>query len=79
MVWGAQGCEAGYTLLPWLFNVLVDKVAMEARREFVREVKLSTGDVGVLLFADDMVIMAESEEGLQSNLQMLSDSMDRWT
>ena len=29
-------------------------------------------------FADDMVIMAESEEGLQSNLQVLSEAMNRW-
>ena len=30
----------------------------------------------MLLFADDMVIMAESEE--QSNLQVLSEAMGRW-
>ena len=50
-----QGC----TLSPWLFNVFMDKVTREARRGFQSEVKLSTGDVGVLLFADDMVVMAE--------------------
>ena len=50
----------------------------EARREFVIEVRLSTGDVGVLLFAGDMVLVAESEEGLQSNLQVLSEAMGRW-
>lgn len=44
----------------------------------MRELKVSTGDVGVLLFADDMGIMAESEEGLRSNLQALSEVMDRW-
>ena len=49
-----------------------------ARRQFVREVKLSTGDVGVLLCADGMVVMAESEEGLQSSLQALSEAMGRW-
>ena len=49
-----------------------------ARRELVREVKLSTGDVGVLLCADGMVVMAESEEGLQSSLQALSEAMGRW-
>ena len=59
-----KGMRQGCTLSPWLFNVLVDKVTREARREFVRGMKLSTGDVGVLLFADDMVIMAESEEWL---------------
>ena len=47
----------------------------EARRQFVREVKLSTGDVGC---ADDMVLMAEPEEGLQSSLQALSEAMGRW-
>ena len=30
------------------------------------------------LFADDMVVMAESVEGLQSNLQVLSDVLSRW-
>ena len=59
-----KGVRQGCTLSPWLFNVLADKVTREARREFVREMKLSTGDVGVLLLADDMVIMAESEEWL---------------
>ena len=39
--------------------------------------KLSIGDVGVLLFADDMVVMAESVEGLPSNLQVLSDVLSR--
>ena len=44
----------------------------------MREVKLSTGDVRVLLFAYDMVIMAESEEGLQRNLKVLSEAMSAW-
>ena len=31
----------------------------------------------MLLYADGMVLMAESEEGLQSNLQVLSEAMVR--
>ena len=69
-----QGC----TLSPWLFNVLVDKVTREARGGFVREVKVSKSEVGVLLYADDIVLMVKSEEGLQSNLQVLSEAMVRW-
>ena len=62
-----KGARQGCTLSPWLFNVLAGKVTREARREFVREMKLSTIDVGVLLlFADDMVIMAESEGGYRA-------------
>ena len=56
----------------------MDRVTREAERQFQSEVKLSTGDVGVLLFADDMVVMAESVEGLQSNLQVLSDVLSKW-
>ena len=73
-----RGVRQGCTLSPWLFNVFIDRVTREARRHFRSEVKLSTGDVGVLLFADDMVVMAESVEGLQSNLQVLSDVLNRW-
>ena len=69
-----QGC----TVLPWLFNAFVDKVTRVARGELVREVKLYTGEVGVLLYADYMELMVESEEGLQSNLQVLSEAMARW-
>ena len=73
-----RGVRQGYTLSPRLFNVFIDRVTREAKRQFQSEVKLSTGDVGVLLFADDMVVMAESVEGLQSNLQVLSDVLSRW-
>ena len=55
----------------------MDRVAREAKRQLQSEVKLSTGDVGILLFADDMVVMAESVERLQSNLQVLSDVLSR--
>ena len=54
-----KGVSQGCTLLPWLLNVFVDNMTREARREFER-VKLSTGDVGVLLFAE------ESEEGYRA-------------
>ena len=58
-----RGVRQGCALSPWLYNVFMDKVTREARRQFRSEVKLSTGGVGVLLFADDMVVMAESVEG----------------
>ena len=59
------------------FNLFMDNVMREARRSFVSEVQLSTGEVGVLLLADNMVVMAESEERLQHNLQMVSDVLSK--
>ena len=50
------------------FIVLVDKVVKQARRECVREVPISTGTIGILIFADDMVMMAETEEALSISL-----------
>ena len=37
---------------------------------------LSTGQVEVLLFADDLVALAESEEALQNNLQVVNDELE---
>ena len=73
-----RGVRQSCTLSPWLFNVFMDRVTREAKGQFRSGVKLSTGNVGVLLFADDMVVMTESVEGLQSNLQVLSDVLSRW-
>ena len=64
--WGLrQGCPLS-----------IDKVMREAKEFWMfREVKLSTGGVGILLFAVDMVLMSETEDG---NLQVLSDVLTRW-
>ena len=47
-------------------------------REFVSGVKLSTRGVEVLMFADDMVLMAESAEGLEKNLGVMNEALRRW-
>ena len=60
-----KGVRQGCTLSPWLSNVFMDNVVKEARRDFVSVVKLSTRGVEVLMFADDMVLMGESAEGLE--------------
>ena len=50
----------------------------EVRRECIREVVLSTGTVGLLMFADDMVMMAETEEALQYNVEAMNEELVRW-
>ena len=40
---------------------------MEEREGFIEGVRLGNEPVDVLLFADDMVLVAESEESLQMN------------
>ena len=73
-----KGVRQGCTLLPWLFNVFIDNVVREAREECVTEVVLSTGTVGLLMFADDMVMVAETEEALQHNVEAMNEALFRW-
>ena len=63
-----KGIMQWCTLSPCLFSVFLDSVVRETKREGVREVTLSTGTIGILLFADDMVKMVETNEmGLNVN------------
>ncbi len=73
-----KGVRQGCTLSPWLFYVFIDNVVREARRECIREVVLSTDTVGLLMFADDMVMMAETEEALQHNVEAMNEALVRW-
>ena len=73
-----KGVRQGCPLSPWLFNVFIDKIVSEARKRFQGSVKLSTGQVEVLLFADDLMVLAESEEALQNNLQVVNDELEVW-
>ena len=73
-----EGVRQGCTLSPWLFNVFIDKVVKETRRDFVSGVKLSTMGVEIQMliqFADNMVLMAESAEGLEKNLGVMSEAL----
>ena len=58
-----QGC----TLSPWLFNVYIDNLTREEKQHFTSGLKLSSGELEVLLFADDMVLLADPiERGLRA-------------
>ena len=46
-------------------------------RECVREVTLSTGMIGILMFGDDMVMMAETKEALQHNVEAMNEALIR--
>ena len=54
-----KGVRQGCTLSHWLFNVFIDTVAREAKQHFTNGVKLSTGELEILLFVDDMIVLAD--------------------
>ena len=61
------GLRQGCVMSPWLFNVYMDTVVREVgMRTLERGVRLDDWEMGQCLFADDTVLMADSEEKLQN-------------
>ncbi len=63
---------------PWLFNVYMDHILREAKERFRGGVKLEDRNVQFLLFADDLMLVAEKEEDVESNLRILDGVMAKW-
>src|SRR5215469_12972656 len=66
------GLRQGCVMSPWLFNVYMDSIVREVKRECVEEglnLQSEMGEVqwrvNMLLNADDSVLMGETEESLQ--------------
>ena len=60
-----QGVRQGCPLSPWLFNIFLDMVAREARAQFKGRVCLDNCMMQLPMFADDTVLLAETEGDLQ--------------
>ena len=64
------GLRQGCVILPWLFNLYIDGVVREVNAQVLgRGLKLVDGndnerELNQLLFADDTVVMADSERKL---------------
>ena len=72
-----QGVRQGCPLSPWLFNVFLDGVAREARAQFKGGVCLDNCTMQLLMFADDTVLLAQTEEDLQHNVNKFSEAVKR--
>ena len=73
-----QGVRQGCVMSPWLFNVYMDHILREAKERFSGGVKLEDRNVQFLLFADDLMLVAEKEEDVESNLRILDGVMEKW-
>ena len=73
-----QGVRQGCVMSPWLFNIFIDNTIWEARESFVGGVELRENTVQLLLFADDLLLVAEEEEDAQTNLRVIKEVMQKW-
>ena len=50
----------------------------EAKERFSGGIKLDGGNVQLLLFVDDLMLMAEKDEDMEKNLMILDEVMTEW-
>lgn len=72
------GVREGCVLSPLLFALYIDGVVKELAAEGGKGVPVGKGIVRVLLFADDIVIVDESAEGLQKSLDVMWRYSRKW-
>ena len=73
-----QGVRQGCTLSPWPFNIFMDNIVREAKQKFEGGFEMETGTIQLLLFANDLMLMAERDEDAESNLKVLDEVMKKW-
>ena len=57
------------------FNIFLDMVVREARASFRGGVELDTGQVQILLFADDTVLVTQDEGDIKHNIKALHEAV----
>ena len=68
-----RGVKQGDSFSPTLFNIFINDLSSEFEKEECKPSTLLNSKVGSLSFADDLLIISESKEGLQRSINNLSD------
>ena len=68
----------GECLSPFLFSIYINDIEDEFYLHGINGIEIDTIKVFLLLYADDITIFAETAEGLQEGLNLLSNYCTRW-
>ena len=74
----SSGVRQGDSLSPTLFGLYINELAAEIKQLHVG-VKLGGNEMSLLLYADDIVLMSESEDNLQKMINCLQEWCYKWT
>ena len=72
------GVKQGGGLSPLLFSIFTNDIPTLVRDEIYAPLKLLDVDTSCLLYADDLVLLSESESGLLSCLDKLNVYSKKW-
>ena len=69
-----QGCS----LSPTLFNIYINQLARTLEQSAASGMTLVDTEIKCLLFADDLVLLSPTKEGLQQHLDLLHSFSQTW-
>lgn len=73
-----RGVKQGDSMSPTLFNIFINDITENFEGANSKPLKLIDSEIGSLLFADDLMLLSETKEGLQQSLNKLSTYCDNW-
>jgi len=74
----SRGVRQGCSLSPTLFNIYINELAKTLEQSTTPGIPLADTEVKCLLFADDLVLLSPTKEGLQQHLDLLHKFSQMW-
>lgn len=74
----SRGVRQGCSLSPTLFNIYINELARALEQSAAPGISLADTEVKCLLFADDLVLLSPTKEGLQQHLDLLHQFSQTW-
>ena len=72
------GLKQGCNLSPMLFNIFINNIVNIMNANNDHAPFLGPQQVSCLLYADDLILVSETKEGLQESIDKLSQFTDKW-
>ena len=68
-----NGVRQGCPLSPLLFSLFISDLEDSLKTKSSGRIKIGDQEVSIIMFADDLVLLADSSEGLQQSLSVLQE------
>lgn len=72
-----KGVRQGCVLSPLLFNLFINDIP-NIFNKTCKPINIGESDINCLMYADDLVLMSESKEGMEKCLENLSLYTKKW-
>ncbi|CAM4712644.1 unnamed protein product [Leuciscus chuanchicus] len=73
-----RGVRQGCSLSPTLFNIYINELAVQLEQSTGPGLTLQDRSIKLLLYADDLVLLSPTAQGLQQHLDLLENYCQNW-